>query len=226
MLNRYREVDKCKEDINQFSEMVLSEIQDVSENDMVAIAKGMSFLKKVYVQGNQSQKHYYNCLLTDMFSLLYFSSKKSVKIFYTFQRSLMENLVRVILGYEENDSTGIRNMFNEFHTKYDAVCKTIIDYFEGEYGKCCAVVHSNITANLPMYEYYEEIIKEEQIRSGEMGNLFRQLANFYKKCQECVIAVDCMRVEEAFNNQKEVLYYLLGKRLYQLFEKKSEEVWN
>lgn len=218
MLNRYREVEKCKEDIQHFILLVQKEMTDIPESDLTCIIKGMSFIKKVYAFPQKSQEHYYNCLVTDMLGIIHAFSKSSLRVYYTFYRSIIENFVRVILRYENTNATGVRNMFTELRNKYDITDKNFIDYIEGEYGKCCEVIHSNRNANLTMYEYYEEIIAADELDFKKIKELFKQLAGFYNLCKRFIIINDYEQVNESFHNQKEVLYYLIGqKKLQRIF---------
>ncbi len=214
MLNRYREVDKCREDIQQFVILVKKEMKDIPESDLVCILKGMAFIKKVYAFPERNNEHYYNCLITDMLGIIHAFSKSSLRVYYTFFRSIIENLVRVILKYENTNATGVRNMFAELRDKYNQNCKEFIDYIEGEYGKCCEVIHSNQRADLTMYKYYEEIINEDELDIRKIRSLFKQLVRFYDFCKQFMIKENCEQVSEAFHNQKEVLKYLLGQRNY------------
>ncbi len=214
MLNRYREVERCKEDIQQFIALVKEEMEDIPEADLICILKGMSFVKKVYAFPERSNEHYYNCLITDMLGIIHTFSKSSLRVYYTFFRSIIENLVRVILRYENTNATGVRNMFAELRSKYEANNKKFIDYIEGEYGKCCEVIHSNRNADLTMYEYYEEIINADELDFKKIKGLFKQLAGFYNLCKHFIIMNDYEKVSESFHNQKEVLCYLIGQKNY------------
>lgn len=52
MLNRYRDVDLCKEDIRQFNILVRKDIGYISESDMTSIAKVMIFFEKdIFISG-------------------------------------------------------------------------------------------------------------------------------------------------------------------------------
>lgn len=217
MLNRYREVERCKEDIGQFIEIAQEDIADLEYNDIVSIVKGMMFIKKTYAFPEQKRQHYYECLVTDILNLIHTFSQNSIRVYYTTYRSLIENLVRVILRYENTNATGVRNMFNELRDKFESSNKEFIDYIEGEYGKCCEVIHSNYKANLPIYEYYEEIIKVDELSIKKKSSMAKQLSSFYLKCKMFMVKNDYIQVNNAFHNQKEVLFFLIGKNLYNIF---------
>ena len=215
MLNRYRDIELCKSDIKQFVELVIKDIGEVSVDDLNSIAKNMILIKKVYFEN----KHYYNCLISDMFLLLHTLGKDSIRSYFTTRRSLIENFVRVILKYQDNNSTGILNMFKEFRNNFESQDKIFIDYLEGEYGKCCDVVHSNKKANLTMYAYYEELIKKDEITLNNKPKMLKEISEFYLKCKKFIIKCDTQSVSNAFYNHKELLYYLIGKEEYGIFER-------
>lgn len=221
MLNRYREVDKCKEDIEQFCLIAHEDIKYIEQKEIICIAKGMMFIKKVYAFPESSRQHYYNCLLSDILILVHTYSQKSLRVYYTTYRSLIENFVRVFLRYKNTNGTGVRNMFKEFRDIYGDENKLFVDYLEGEYGKCCNVVHSNYKAHLTMYEYYEEIVSVDELDEKRIKTISRQLAEFYRKCREFIIANDVIQVNNAFHNQRELLKYLLGDRDYTIFKNLS-----
>lgn len=222
MLNRYREVDACKKDIEDFICMVSSENLYIVKEDLTSIAKGITFIKKVYAYQNAEHEHYYNCLITDMISLIHSFSLNSLRVYYITLRSLIENLLRVMLKYNNVNATGVRKMFEEFHSKYKNT-DNFIDYVEGEYGKCCEVVHSNHNTSMPMYFYYQDILKNDELGQEKVSQLLKQLVTFFNKCKKYIVDENINDVDNAFYSQKEVLYYLLGKKNYELFEKNIQE---
>ncbi|EOS34109.1 hypothetical protein C808_05329 [Lachnospiraceae bacterium M18-1] len=219
MLDRYYEVKACKTDIYYFVELIKRELPDVSEEDLICIGKGMSFIRKVYAYPDKDKAHYYNCLVTDMLSLMHSFSKFSVRIYYTEFRSVIENFVRVILKFENNNAMGVRNMFSKLKKEYNLSSKQFIDYLEGEYGKCCEIIHSNCNADLPIYQYYEEIMRSDELDLKRISSIIRQLANFYNSCKKFIVFNDYEQMDKAFYNQKEVLKYLLGEKNYIVYLK-------
>ena len=49
-----------------------------------------------------------------MLVLVHSLSQNSIRIYYVTFRSLIENLIRVLLKYDDMNATGVRNMFTEF----------------------------------------------------------------------------------------------------------------
>ena len=150
MLERYRDVDLYKEDIDNFLKFVKEDVGNISENQLRSIAKGIILFKRIFIQKNPVYFHYSECLISDALSLVHACGVKSQRLYYTTYRSLIENFTRVLLGYDNTNDTGVRNMFKELRDQYEDTGKEFIDYLEGEYGKCCNVIHSNIKANLQL----------------------------------------------------------------------------
>lgn len=219
MLERYRDVAFCKEDINVFISLVKNDVGQVSEEKLVCIAKGILLHKKVFFCPEKNLVHYYNCLLSDMLNWVHSLGVKSLKLFYTTYRSLIENYIRVYLKYDEENETGIRNMFNEIRDICGANGKEFIDYLEGEYGKCCNVVHSNIQGNIPVYSYYDELLQADEMGEKIVESCLQIMNTFYVKCKKFVIKNKKILIDEEFYNHKELLKYLLGDKDYNEFEK-------
>lgn len=219
MLERYRDIGICKNDINVFLELVENDIGSVPEERMRNIAKGILFNKKIFEYKNLLLKHYYECLLSDMLSLIHSLGVKSNRLFFTTYRSLIENFIRVCLKYEETNETGVRNMFGEFRSKYNSSEKEFIDYLEGEYGKCCNVVHSNIQGNLEMYSYYEELLQSDEMDESMINEGLQTMSTFYNKCKKFIVESNSVLMDEMFYNHKELLKYLIGESNYKQFER-------
>lgn len=218
MLDRYRDIELCKKDINNFIELVEQDIGNVSKEKLCCISKGILFNKKVFQCKDSKLEHYYRCLLSDMLNLIHSLGTKSKRLFYTTYRSLIENFIRVYLKYEETNATGVRNMFNELRDQYNLSEKSFIDYLEGEYGKCCNVVHSNIQGDMPMYSYYEELLQTDEMDESTINNCLQMISTFYNKCKKFIITSNARLVDEIFYNHKELLQYLIGEQNYTQFE--------
>lgn len=218
MFNRYRDIEICKSDIEDFIGLVKEDTDYFDEEKLRALAKGMILFKRVFNYEDQNLEHYYRCLISDMMTTLHSLGKKSQRLFYASYRSMIENLVRVCLKYENLNETGIRNMFSELHSKYDLNGKEYIDYLEGEYGKCCDVVHSNERADLHLYSYYKEIISTDELNAENIADCIMVLNTFYSKSKKFIINCKAVEMDEMFYNHKELLAYLIGKKNYSKFE--------
>lgn len=214
-LNRFAEVEACKKDIKQFAFLISKKLNLSNANKLTSIAKGILFLKRLYYKSNEND-YYINCMISDLFVLLHSMTQDSIKLFYVSYRSLIENFIRVILEYDDNNSTGIRKMFQEAKAKYLDV--DFFTYIEGEYGKCCDVVHSNISADIPLYSYYDDLCTSDELSEEKIISLLDQLVTFFNKLKEFTVNNQNSLVDSSFYNQREVLFYLLGSKLYEIFD--------
>ena len=76
---------------------------------------------------------------------------------------------------------------------------------------------------MPMYFYYQDILKNDELGQEKVSQLLKQLVTFFNKCKKYIVDENINDVDNAFYSQKEVLYYLLGKKNYELFEKNIQE---
>ena len=216
MLKRYRDIEICKKDIEFFIELVQKDIGNAPEVKLKSIAKGVIFFKRVFLYEDSVHCHYSKCLISDSLNLVHSLGIKSRKLYYTTYRSFIENFVRVLLKYDNLNDTGVRNMVTELRDKYGDEGKIFIDYLEGEYGKCCKVIHSNIKADLQLYSYYEELLETDEMRDAiDYINIFETFCN---KCKTFVIKQESSLVNNCFYNHKELLSFLIGRKNYTIFE--------
>ena len=124
------------------------------------------------------------------------------------------------MGYDNTNDTGVRNMFKELRDQYEDTGKEFIDYLEGEYGKCCNVIHSNIKANLQLYSYYEDIVSSDEMNEKAISYCVNALNTFFNKAKEFMIENTSQLVSDSFYNHKELLAFLIGKENYSKLEKK------
>lgn len=218
MLERYRDIDICKGDIKFFNELVQKDIGSVTETQLTSIAKGIIFFKRVFLCQDPIYCHYSECLISDSLNLVHSLGIKSQRLYYTTYRSLIENFVRVLLKYDNLNDTGVRNMIKELRNKYGGAGKKFIDYLEGEYGKCCGIVHSNFKANLDLYSYYEDFLSVDEIKDAEINNYINIFETFCNKSKKFMVEHEFSLVNDCFYNHKELLSFLIGKKNYTYFE--------
>lgn len=214
MLKRYRDIELCKEDITSFLELVQEDVGNVSESQLRSIAKGIILFKRIFMQKDTICSHYSECLISDALSLIHACGMKSQRLYYTTYRSLIENFTRVLLGYDNANDTGVRNMFKELRDQYEDAGKEFIDYLEGEYGKCCNVIHSNIKADLQLYSYYEDIVSTDEMNEKTINSCVNALGTFCNKAKVFMVENIPQSVNDSFYNHKELLAFLIGKEDY------------
>ncbi len=222
MLNRYRDIGVCKEDITLFVRIVKNDIGCIPEEQLRSIAKGIIFFKRTFGHGENLQDYYFKCLVSDLLNLIHSLGIKSQRLYYTTYRSMIENFVRVILKYDNLNDTGVRNMFNELHRNYANIGNEFINYLEGEYGKCCNVVHSNIRASLKLYNYYEEVVNVDEMNQDTVISCANSFKTFLNKAKKFILECIPFVVDESFYNHKELLEFLIGKKYYLKFKNTSK----
>lgn len=222
MLERYGEIAVYKEDIDFFIKLVQNDIGSVSEIQLRSIAKAIIFFKRLFLEEDSQNHHYAECFISDLLNLLHSLCGESQRLYYTTYRSLIENFVRVLLKYDNSNDTGVRNMINELRDKYKDKGKIFIDYLEGEYGKCCDVIHSNLKANFCLYSYYEDLLKTDEMQDTMISKYISIFDTFCRKSKEFVVIHESPLVNECFYNHKELLSFLIGDKNYKIFESACE----
>ena len=81
MLERYRDVDLYKEDIDNFLKFVKEDVGNISENQLRSIAKGIILFKRIFIQKNPVYFHYSECLISDALSLVHACGVKSQRLY-------------------------------------------------------------------------------------------------------------------------------------------------
>ena len=200
MLKRYRDIELCKEDINSFLELVKGDVGKISESQLRSIAKGIILFKRVFMQKNSVCSHYSECLISDALGLVHAYGIKSQRLYYTTYRSLIENFTRVLLGYDNANDTGVRNMFRELRNRYE----------------------DTIKANIQLYSYYEDIVSSEEMDEKIINSCVNALNTFCNKAKVFMIENIPQLVNDSFYNHKELLAFLIGKENYLKLEKKID----
>lgn len=222
MLERYRDIELYKEDIDNFLMLVKEDVGKISESQIRSIAKGIILFKRIFMKKDTAYSHYSECLISDVLSLVHAYGIKSQRLYYTTYRSLIENFTRVLLGYDNANDTGVRNMFRELRNRYEDTGKDFLDYLEGEYGKCCNVIHSNIKADIQLYSYYEDIVSSDEMDGKTINACVNALNTFCNKAKMFMIENIPQLVNDSFYNHKELLAFLIGKDNYLNLEKKID----
>ncbi len=174
----------------------------------------------MFEKGEDKESHFREVMIDDMLFLMLSIQKKELRLFYYVYRSLIENLHRVILRYENEDNTGVRKTFENAKIKYPN--SDFFDYLNGEYSKCCNSVHSNINSDVDIHKYYDEIENVELMNDVKQKQLIDEITTFYKKCLKFFVINEYEMIYERFNNNNEVLVYLIGPKLYDEFMSKLE----
>lgn len=220
MLERYRDIEVCKEDINSFIELTKEDVAGVPEIQIRSISKGLIFFKRIFMQNEVGYTHYSECLISDALNLIHSLGIRSQRLYYMTYRSLIENFVRVLLRYGDFNDNGVRNMFKDLRNEYGNMGTDFINYIEGEYGKCCNVIHSNAKAKLNLYLYYEELVHADEMDQKTVDSCINTFCTFCNKAKEFMVENMSQSINENFYNHKELLAFLVGEKNYARLEKK------
>lgn len=219
MLRRYDDLREIKIEIEKYISQLQGNSKIKDAHIIKGIAKYILFLKRI--QKSKAYGHYGSCFIYDMLMLMHSLTQNSERDFYTTYRSAIENFVRCFLEIEDNDETGVRNLFSNLRVLcINGESEEIITYIEGEYGKCCNFVHSNIKANMEIYEYYADILKQNELSKEKTDRLINCVMTFVKKITELMIENKILWVDETFYKDKQTLKFLIGNQMYSRFEEK------
>lgn len=185
------------------------------------IAKKILFLKEVL--GGIGKAHYSSCFIYDSLLLMHVLSQKSHRIIYVTYRSFIENFFRIMLQLEDEDRTGVCQLIELMKNKYtNPKEKGICIYLSSEYSECCNFVHSNIKAEMNIYEYYKDIITSDEIDDRKMRKIINRIMKCMNKVVELIILTQPQLVDRVFYRRKQQLKYLIGEGTYHLWVSEYE----
>lgn len=219
MLSKYDSLVDVKNEITEYVNLLYQFKELPFKNDVICIAKHIIFLKKISEYGGN--RHYKNSMIYDSLSIMHSLTQNSVRNFYQIYRSFIENFIRSVLDLDDNDNTGVRNLFRLINSKFASSSNSsaIINYINSEYTKCCNFVHSNIKANANVYTYYCDIVKNDEMNDICLKSLISYVLNFFEKITLFIIYEFPNIIDTMFNRKKQELRYLIGHATYAIFEK-------
>lgn len=216
VLSKYDTCMAVKQEITEYISMLNRNRQLNNEQNLRGIVKRILFLKTIC--NSSDDGHYKNFMIYDLLTLMHALTLDSKRNFYNTYRSLIENFIRFMLELPDFDETGVRNLFTQFKDKFsNDNTKNIIVYIEGEYGKCCDYVHSNIRAQLVIAQYYDDILKTDEMNLAKITSFIGELLTFMQQITVLMIYVSPESIERAFYRRKQELKYLIGDSNYTLF---------
>lgn len=212
MLEKNYYTDNAKQEINKLLSCIHEEQINANKHLLTKIFKSIIFFKQIELSLGQS--HYSKLMISDALFLIHSFSLKSSKIFYVYYRSFIENCIRFILEYNDNNDTGVRNMFNELNLKCSTKQqKDLCNFIWSEYCNSCKYVHSNIKANnMDIYEYFKDITEKNSFSTKETKLLLNKLITYINKYIALLCSIHNSWIDEAFFRKKTFLIYLIGKK--------------
>lgn len=221
MISIYDNNSELKEEIANFKKLIKKSGSELEESLLVSVTKYILFLKQV--QKCKNQGHYGKCLISDLLFMIYSLTGKISRDFYINYRSMIENYIRFVLELNDSDDTGVRNLFRKLENEFTEGNSTeLINYIDGEYGKCCDYVHSNVKSQTSIYEYYLEIANDESLSKRDIQAMLNAMVTFFRKAVRLLLLNKGSWIDEAFYKEKQKLKYLISSDLYLLYKSKYE----
>ena len=222
MINPYYDVQTYKEQVNSFLALVTNRFGENRigncQSSMVYITRLFLFLKDMYSKDNESEGYFMRCWASNMLFSIHAIFGNYEKLFYYEYRSMIENSLRVILQKPSDDETGIRKLFDEASVLCDTKEKHMIyEFMLSDYAKCCDIVHCNNSASINVFEYYQDILNNEEMTSDKRVKCFSTLSTFFKKIIEIVVRTNIDDISTKYYRKSKLLEFLLGKELYDLY---------
>lgn len=211
-----RDVEECKKEIQNFVEMINVNTNKVHNELFQALAKKILFFK--YIIESFNNGHYAKFMIYDMLMTVYLIVGHSKREIYNSHRSLIENFMRYCMELDDNDSMGVMNLFRKFNEKYsNSDTKNIIRNIESEYDDCCNYVHSNIKADINLYLYLQDIIKDKGVCDGlDKENMLKRILGFYEYLVRFWCFINPNSINKVFYRKNQTLKYLIGEDNYNI----------
>ncbi|WP_144467330.1 hypothetical protein [Bacillus toyonensis] len=215
---KYADNKHIKEEIDNYTYILCSQKDLPLKNEIKSIAKYIIFLKE-YAE-NHDKKHYKQYMIFDLLTVMHSLTQTSKRHVYYNLRSFIENVVRTILDFADDDETGVRKLFEAIEKKYEksANILSIVEFLNGEYGKYCDYVHSNQKAGVTIHLYYTEILSNDDLNEHTLRSIIRNLLTMLQKVTELFLYIEADFIEGIFHRRKQELNYLIGANRFQLFK--------
>ena len=214
------DINSLKDEVNRFIALVNNELID--KKKLKNITKNLLFQKEVLVNETFGNSYYnkvyiYNCLL--MIETL---KHNSILFFYQVYRTSIENFIRSVLDFDDNDETGVNAMFDLLYSKIETSDELVgvYNFIKGEYGKACDYVHSNIKSNISIYLYYDQIINSDEINNEVTDSLVDKIMTLEKMTSKMILIMFNLHIETLYYRRYEVLEFLVGKKAFLTYKEK------
>ncbi|MFV3012080.1 hypothetical protein ACLD43_06220 [Clostridium botulinum] len=180
------------------------------------IVKKIIFIKSIF--DNENTSHYKKCIVFDLLSSIFCLERRQKRYYFFNIRSSIENLLRIILELTDEDSTGVNELFKQCEVKFkESEEIELFNYIKGEYTTCCDYVHSNISSNISIDNYYCEIIRAN-INEYEFKKVSDKLETFLKKICEIIIIFFTEEVYNVYYKKINSLKILLNKDILEKYK--------
>lgn len=218
---KYNQIPDLKLEINNYINMLNRDSIFKDESKIRAISKYILFFKQL-----GSDSHYKRAMIYDLLCLMNSLTKNSKRNFYQIYRSFIENFIRFTLMLDDNDNTGVRELFKTLKKQfnYNNDTEIIINYLNGEYGKCCNYVHSSIDADIQLFQYYKDILESDEMNYKTILQLVNTILTLLKMLTNFVLITSPLIIDSSFFRYKSELKFLIGEKNFELFKYNIENV--
>ena len=226
MLEKYEGIERNKVEIKKYLEVLNSKKQLPKENELIYITKLILFNKSIFIINDESNKHYTKYMIYNILMLMHSLTKDSKINFYQLYRALIENILRVMLNLNDNDETGVNELFRRFTKKYEhnEIGREFINFIKGEYSNACNYVHSNINADIEVFLFYNEILSSDEMDNENIVKLIFTIKTFLFKFAMFIINLEATKIEAFYYRRYDELKHLIGEELYIDFKKIINEI--
>ncbi|MDU2121361.1 MAG: hypothetical protein E7E64_02360 [Clostridium celatum] len=226
MLEKYEGIIRNKEEIKKYLAILNEKKQLPKENELIYITKLILFNKSIFVVNDRENTHYKNYMVYNVLMLMHSLTKDSKINFYQLYRSLIENILRIMLNLEDRDETGVNELFRRFSEKYECneIGKEFTNFIKGEYSEACNYVHSNIRAGVDVYLFYSEILASDEMDNQNIIKLIFIMKTFLFKFTKFIVNVEPTKIEATYYRKHEELKHLIGENLYLDFKRQIDEI--
>lgn len=214
-------IKDIKKEIKDFLSRIGINEDTPLQSEMTYIIKQYYFIKSILEE--DFEKHYVRELNMDILMTIHaLFSQRSLRNFHYNYRSLLENLTRVALDFEDSNETGVNELFRQFKSYCDTKnLSDIYDLISNEYGNSCFYVHSNIKRQTSFIEYLSELDSFDDL-SKEKRKLIRALVRVFDSIVMILIENTHHTISQKYKRKNAVINYLISKTTFHYYLLKQE----
>lgn len=214
-------IKDIKMEIRDFSDRIDIDEFTPLKSEIIYIIKQYYFIKSILEE--DFDRHYVRELNMDILMTIHsLFSQHSLRNFHYNYRSLLENLTRVALEFDDSNETGVNELFRQF--KDYCGTKQFADIYElisNEYGNSCFYVHSNIKRKTSFIEYISELDSFDDL-SKERRKIVRGLVRIFESIVKILIENRYYTISQKYKRKNAVINYLISKANSQYYLLKQE----
>lgn len=219
MISANEEYCKVDEEVEEFMKLFNVYINEDNTIKLSLILKKVIFIKNFVDNFDIENRHYKKYVIYDILMMFYSIKQNSIRNYYNYFRSFIENFMRVNLKLNDSDETSVNNIYKRFNKLDKSDDKGLSNFLEEKYSYACNYVHSNIKANVNIYEYYKDIIESDEFNEVLVTKIFIELDELLDRCITFLIFIYTNEVDSNYYRKKKELKYIIGEGNFDLFNK-------